>query len=321
MIDIFEKKDIEDFSSSIKKVFNLISISRKYSVVGSASLKNIRFVADYDLNELFKCDSLSVEECLDKILYIFREKFKEAEKMPHIFITDFKCGEDSNGEPLRWDKNDIKKGYKTTEDGRKILFQECVLMKSIMKMDMVALIDGRYNEFSDNYYIKIGDKANFFPHDVERGHLLNNLAHDFSSYFYSKRNYYKSLKRAFSFWLMESEDANKEKLIKLMKYFNSGVGLMYKLKGELETIQLVIENKFRRPKVDDLKRNIQIVLNQLQGFPLRVAISSLEKALKAKTSKTMINDIQKAKEILFNAVNSSTVVFIKKNPDLILVKM
>ena len=96
---------------------------------------------------------------------------------------------------------------------------------------------------------------------------------------------------------------------------------MYKLKGELETIQLVMENKFRKPKVEDLKRNIAIVLQQLKGFPLKVAIASLEKALKAKSAKTMINDIQKAKEILFNAVNSSTVVFIKKNPDLILVKM
>lgn len=320
MLDIFEKKDIEDFSKAIRDVFNLISISRKFRVVGSASLKNIRFVADYDLNELFKCD-MSMKECLDKILYLFREKFKEAEKMPHIFITDFKCGEDSNGEPLRWNKEDMKKGYKIMDDGRKISFQECVLMKSIMKMDMVALIDGRYNEFSDNYYIKIGDKANFFPHDVEQGHMLNNLAHDFSSYFYSKRNYYKALKRAFSYWLMEGQTKNKEKLTKLLNYFNSGVGLMYKLKGELETIQLVMENKFRKPKVEDLKRNIQIVLQQLKGFPLPKAIASLEKALKAKTAKSMIKDIEKAKEILFNAVNSSTVVFIKKNPDLILVKM
>lgn len=320
MIDIFEKKDIEDFSKSVRNVFNLLTISRKFRVVGSASLKNIRFVADYDLNEVFKCD-LSMKECLDKILLIFREKFKEAEKMPHIFITDFKCGEDSNGEALRWKKEDMKKGYKIMADGRKISFQECVLMKSIMKMDMVALIDGRYNEFSDNYYIKIGDKANFFPHDIEKEHLLNNLAHDFSSYFYSKRNYYKALKRAFSYWLMEGETKNKVKLTKLMKYFNSGVGLMYKLKGELETIQLVMENTFRKPKVEDLKRNIEIVLSQLKGFPLQKAIAFLEKASKAKSAKAMINDIQGAKQILFNAVNSSTVVFIKKNPELILVKM
>ena len=320
MLDIFEKKDIEDFSKAIKDVFNLISISRKYRVVGSASLKNIRFVADYDLNELFKCE-MSEEDCLNKILYIFREKFKEAEKNPNTFITDFKCGEDSNGEPLRWDKNDIKKGYKIMTDGRKITFQECVLMKSTMKMDIVALIDGRYNEFSDNYYIKIGDKANFFPHDVERGHLLNNLQHDFSSFFYSKRNYYKALKRAFSYWMMEGQEKNKEKLLKLMNFFNSGVGLMYKLKGELETIQLVMENKFRRPKVEDLKRNIEIVLRQLRGFPLRKAIEFLEKALKSKTAKSMIKDIEGAKQILFNAVNSSTVLFIKRNPDLILVKM
>ena len=320
MIDIFEKKDIEDFSIAVKNVFNLLTISRKYRVVGSASLKNIRFVADYDLNELFKCE-MSEEACLKKIKMMFQEKFKEAEKNTKLFITDFKCGEDSNGEALRWSKEDMKKGYKIMADGRKILFEECILMKTTFKIDLVAFIDGRYNEFSDNYYIKIGDKANFFPHDIEREHLLNNLQHDFSSYFYSKRNYYKALKRAFSYWLMEDQEKNKAKLTKLMNYFNSSVGLLYKLKGELETIQLVMEQKFRKPKPDHLRKNIQIVLNQLKPFALNKAKEHLEKASKAKTAKVMIEDIEKAKEILYNAVKSSTVVFIKKNPDLILIKM
>lgn len=320
MIDIFEKKDLDDFSKSVRDVFNLLTISRKFRVVGSASLKNIRFISDYDLNEVFKCE-MNEKACLDKIYFIFKEKFKEAEKNPKVFITDFKCGEDNNGEPLRWDKNDIKKGYKTMDDGRKIEFQECILMKTTMKLDMVVLVDGIYNEFSDNYYIKIGDKSNFFPHDIEVGHYLNNLAHDFSSYFYSKRNYFKALKRAFSYWLMEGQQKNKLKLEKLLNYFNSGVGLLYKLKGSLETIQLVMENKFRRPKIEDLKTNIKLVLDKLKGFSLKKAIDSLEKALTAKSAKLVFKYIDNAKEILFNAINSSTVLFLRKNPELILVKM
>jgi uncharacterized protein YjgD (DUF1641 family) len=320
MLDIFEKKDIDQFSKAIKNVFNLMSISRKYRVVGSASLKNIRFVADYDLNELFECE-MSQKECLDKILHLFREKFKEAEAKPNVYITDFKCGENSNGDALRWDKDDIKKGYKIMDDKRKISFQECVLMKSTMKIDMIAFIDGRYNEFSDNYYIKIGDKANFFKHDTEIPHLLNNLAHDFSTYFYSKQNYYKALKRAFSYWLMEDKEKNKDKLTKLMNYFNSRVGLLYKLRGELDTIQLVMENKFRKPKVADIRTNLKIVLSQLQGFDLPKAKEHLENAIKAKSAKKMFEEIEKAKEIVFNAVNSSTVVFIRKNPEVILVRM
>jgi hypothetical protein len=120
---------------------------------------------------------------------------------------------------------------------------------------------------------------------------------------------------------MEGKTQNKIKLTKLVHFFNSGVGLLYKLRGELETVQLVVEQKFRRPNVDDLKKNIQIVLNQLQPFSLNKAKEHLEKALKAKNAKAMIKDIETAKQIIFNAVNSSTVVFLKKNPDLILVIM
>lgn len=320
MIDIFEKKDIEDFSDAIKRVFNLLTISRKYKVVGSASLKNIRFIADYDLNEIFKCE-MNEEQCLDKVKKLFQDKFVEAERNPNLFITDFKCGEDSNDEPLRWSKEDMKKGFKIMDDGRKIRFEECILMKSILKIDVVALIDGRYHEFSDNYYIKIGDKANFFPHDIEPEHLANNLLHDFSNYFYSKQNYYKALKRAFSYWLKDGETKNKIKLEKLLNYFNSSVGLLYKLKGELETIQLVMENKFRKPKPVDLRKNIQVVLNQLKPFSLDKAKEHLVQASKSKTAKTMIEHIELAKQILYNAVKSHTVLFLRKNPELILVKM
>lgn len=316
MLDLFEKKELADFSKKIKEVFNLLTISRKYRVVGSASLKNIRYVADYDLNELYQ-KTFDTKNALDIIYQMFKDKFEEAEKDPHTFITDLKCGLDDNGEPLRWNKEDIKKGYKiSSEDGRKITFQDCILRRATFKMDVIQLIDGVFTEFSDNYYIKLGDESNFDPHEAEPEHLLNNLKKSYDEYFYSYQNLFKGLKRAFSYYLMEDETQNRFVLEKLMRFFNSPVGLLYKIKSQLATIGLVMENKsgFRKPQLSDVKRNIQIILADLGAFDLP-ATKFLKSAYEAKTMKQINQFLIKAEENLYNTINKTTLEWVLKNKD------
>ena len=107
-MELLEKREIEDFNENVRKVFNYLTITGKYNVIGSASLKRIKYSADYDLNELMESKK-SKKKILNGILKMFREKFKEAKKDPNRFITDFKCGLDTDGEPLRWDYKDMMK--------------------------------------------------------------------------------------------------------------------------------------------------------------------------------------------------------------------
>ena len=85
--------------------------------------------------------------------------YKKAEEDPNIFIIDFKCGE-IDGIPVRWNKETIKTG-KHVVKGKSVSFTDCVMMKSVMKMDIIALINGFFTEFSENYYIKIGNQTNY----------------------------------------------------------------------------------------------------------------------------------------------------------------
>ena len=316
MIDLFEKKDLEDFSKKIRDVFNLLTISSKYRVVGSASLKNVRYVADYDLNEFYKKE-LDTDEALNLIYKMFKNKFAECEKDPTCFITDLKCGMNTDGEPLRWNKDDIKNGTKKLEDGRVITFQECILQKATFKMDIIKIIDGKFAEFSDNYYVKLGESANFTPHDVSLDHLKNNLLHSYDEYFYIYRNLFKGLKRAFSYYLMDGEMKNRVPLTKLLHFFNSPVGKLYQIKGQLGTLALVMENKngFRKPKISDIKKNIQIILEELNGFDIPEIKETLGATLKANSLKSSSVLIEKAEEELFDIINALTLKWVLKNPD------
>jgi hypothetical protein len=315
-LSLFDKKQLIDFSDKIQQVFNLLTISRKFRVVGSAALKNIRYVNDYDLNELYK-RNFDTKEALDLIYKMFIDKFKRCEEDPACFITDLKCGVDSNGKPLRWDKNDIKKGFKELEDGRKMTFQECILTKSTFKLDVVKIIDGVFTEFSDNYLIKLGEESNFFPHDLTKDHLLTELKRSYEDYFYTYQNLFKGLKRAFSFYLMDGEGKNAHLLKKLIKLFNSPVGKLYNVKGQLGTLLLVIEDKngFRKPKLRDIKRNLQLIWKSLGHLPVQDIRRKLMDAIKVSTLPKMRRVLEDIEEDLYDIINNLTLQWVLANKD------
>lgn len=316
MIDLFERKSIKEFSDKIQKVFNLLTISRKVRVVGSAGLKNVRYVNDYDLNELYQ-RNFDTDEALDEIYKMFKIKFEQAEKDPTMFITDLKCGQDCNGEPLRWDKNDIKRGTKQMEDGRIIKFQDCILMKSTFKMDVIKIIDGVFTEFSDNYLVKLGEEANFFPHDIQLDHLANALKHSYDDYFYTCRNLFKGLKRAFSYYLLIGKGKNEAILKKMLAFFNSPTGKLYQMKGQIGTILLAMDNAsgFRNPKLSDVKKNIKLILSELEPLPTKDVKGKLELAMKATSKKKIMDYLSSAEEDLFDIINRITADWVLKNKD------
>jgi hypothetical protein len=316
MIDLFERKQIKEFSDKIQKVFNLLTISRKVRIVGSAGLKNIRYVNDFDLNELYQ-RNFDTDEALDEIYKMFKNKFEVAEKDPTMFITDLKCGQDCNGEPLRWNKTDIKRGTKQMEDGRIIKFQDCILMKSTFKMDVIKIIDGIFTEFSDNYLIKLGEEANFFPHDIQLDHLANNLKHSYDDYFYTCRNLFKGLKRAFSYYLLIGKGKHEAILKKLLAFFNSPTGKLYQMKGQIGTLLLVMDNEsgFRNPKISDVKKNIKLILSELEPLPTRDVKGKLELAMKSSSKNKIMDYLESAEEDLFDIINRITADWVLKNRD------
>jgi len=310
-------KRASEFAQNVQDVFNLLSISRKYKVIGSGALQEIKYSADYDLNELFKDEISDKKSALDRLYKVFKDKFIDAKENQDTWITDFKCGEDSDGEPLRWSYEDMMRGYKRMANGRLIPFQDCLLMKSTLKLDIIALVEGRFVEFSDNYFIKLDKDSNFFPHDMEKGHLLNSIKHDYSFQMFSAGNVFKALKRAFAYYKLEAEGKNESKLDRLLTFFNSETGLLYKIQSELETIQAVLEQTFRKPKLEQIHTNLKLVLEQLRGQPtLR---SLIEAGLKQRTPKSISQYLEKASDVLFDEINKSSLRFVSQNKNLLLV--
>ena len=84
--------------------------------------------------------------------------------------------------------------------------------------------------------------------------------------------------------------------------------------NELSTIELVIENTFRKPKLEDVRNNIKIILNQIHSLHLNAIESHLNKAINSLTGKAMIKHLDEAKNMLFKLVNDTTLQFIEQHP-------
>ena len=61
------------------------------------------------------------------------------------------------------------------------------------------------------------------------------------------------------FSILLIEKAKKPLLEKLISFFNSETGILYKANADLQILINVISNTFRQVKIEDIKNNLQII--------------------------------------------------------------
>ena len=151
--------------------------------IGSSADPNIKYASDVDFQGYNETDDFFLN-----ILRKFQEKFLKAERNQNIFITDFKCGM-FRGQPIRWNKHTIKQGYQTI-DGIRLEFIDCLQQKSLIKMDIIELINGIFREFSNNYYFIFSNGFSTMP--VKGNKIEDIFLMEFQRYMKLKK-YFKAL--------------------------------------------------------------------------------------------------------------------------------
>jgi hypothetical protein len=265
------------------KIFNFLSITGLQTLVGSSADEDVVYSADYDLMEEkdFKKD-LNI---YNKILDLFRKKYKIAlNPKNNIWIIDFKCGT-FRGQPIRWDKASIKKGYVLIDNEPKY-FVDCLQQDSRIKMDVIAVdTNGNINEYSDIYFIKIGSTELTREISDEENAIL--IFRDMHNYL-DEKNYFKALKRLYSFAKLK----NTKPLIKaLLLNINSQLGRQSKLIADLNTINELINNNFRKvPKSIILHNLSKLGLDMSKNKSLK-DISAEITDLTTKNSELLNNEV------------------------------
>jgi hypothetical protein len=117
---------------------------------------------------------------------------------------------------------------------------------------------------------------------------------------------------------MKSKGGYVPKVKQLVRYFNSTTGLLSKNRSELDIIALIITNKFRKPRLEDVVRNLQLVrqeLSKIHGFKLNDVEDEIDRISKmplTKMTKPLEEVIAKVKGL----VNAHAKRFLDKHTDI-----
>jgi hypothetical protein len=274
-------QDMENFPEQLQDVFHFLSISTNYSLIGSSSWKNTMYNNDFDLNELY--ESKDTNHILDRIYEMFKQKFQTAMKDPDFYLIDFKCGEDNKKEPIRWTYDDIIKGKVG-----KYTFQQCLLVNATMKLDLIYMFNGLATEVTENYFLKIGNKANFTKIMLNKDENRKTLVESYNECVHDKM-YFKALKRLFSIQALEKKPSQK-----LLDLFNSELGLLYKCICSLGCVVLLLEQTFKEVPTKSIIDNIQIIkYNASKIVDIGVNVTKdLDKICTLKSKSAMVKQIE-----------------------------
>ena len=240
-----QTKSNNDFNNNLVDVFNLLSIKGKYRVIGSSSLKEILYNSDYDLNEM---DNIKGHDAFTKVYEIFKHKFKIAKSNKNIYISDFKCGI-NNDQPIRWSYNDMMT--------KKQQFIDALKTKSMIKLDIIYLLNGIYVEITEVYFLDIGNHTTYENKELDSSTIKTGLIESMSECL-KEGLYFKALKRLFSL-----KNINGKKDTRLINFFNCQSGILYKANADLNVLMALITNNFRKPPIDTIKNNLQIIKQNL----------------------------------------------------------
>jgi hypothetical protein len=279
-------KKVSDLNQDLTKEFYKLNIGREINLIGSSNKREILYNSDYDLESHFKAKK---ENVLSKIYQHFKKVFIQAKKDPNVFIVDFKCGEMPDGEPIRWTYKDMMKGSKSG-----YTFAECLMMKSTIKLDEIYLLNGSFVDITDNYYLNLNGHENS-PKPTKK-EMIAGIKAD-AKELIKEGNYYKALKREF---LLKPTQ-------KLVKYFNSEMGILNKARSDLDILLILNEQTFRKPKISDLNGDIQIIKQDLSYTQVDFS-PELDKATATNTKKKF-ELIQQIRDKLFKLVNQDASKF------------
>jgi hypothetical protein len=272
------------YNKNIENIGKMISIESKVNIVGSASIKRSLYYSDYDLFE-------QVHDKDANSIYIhFLALFNKIKVMDNIVISDFKLG------GLKWTFHEITRGVNNG-----VSFNDALKEKSIIKIDIISLINGKFYEISEVYKICLNGQCNM---DYDLDVIIKDITDEYTDKVQSG-DYMKALKKMYS--IIKLNNSQDSKLNLLLDYFNSPIGLLYRNKSELETMLIVIENdKFN---IDEIKNSLEILKEQISAFPVPCDI---DKIVKLKTKKLMIKPIMKQIRLLNDYLNRDANKFLNK---------
>jgi hypothetical protein len=284
-IELYMSKTIDMIDTRIANLIHKFSVQGKVKLIGSSQYRGMLFTTDYDISTKLQGRAETLADHFKKVIQSIPKK--------SYYFMDFKCGLDkrfiydfdkdslneylqnpqipkaykdeirqATGEEqvklirdlfiLRWSPHDITRGYVLLIDGKHYSLEDALEDDTIIKLDIIIPVGNRFAEVSENYYYKQSPTES----------ITKQLADDIEKY--KHNNSMKSLKRLYS--ILQKVNPTDSRLTVLRNFFNSEVGLINKVKNDLEMLLTLTDKHFI--SFDKIVANVQMLKENLSNTTL-----------------------------------------------------
>lgn len=218
---------------------------------------------------------------------------------------------------VRWTAKEMLKGHKTLPNKVKLTLAEALTQKSIVKIDVWVLINGRFVELTNWYHIELtGNRTEALTQPL--GNYSESLMKDIE--YYSNPELGKYMKLAKRIWNHAVLRNQRALMVALYPLFSSGAAKMYQIMGEMETIAKLLRkygNKVDMPTVrmniEEWKARLGTVM--VDTLPTKTAMRCYKKidaVLKTRSREMAITLIYDLHEMLEYWVDKAVKKYVKR---------
>ena len=224
---------------------------------------------------------------------------------------------------LRWSASEVLAGKKSLVGGASITLQDALKDNSLVKIDEITIINGRFVEVTNAYFLSYPLINRDREIHINMTHdIYTDLPLDIEKLYYSDMWYnpFKALKRAFAFSRAPNNKntmAFRNILQKIFPFISSSTSLVYQIKSELDAIVTVLETSKSIPKtlidqqIDSMKFRLSTVVEipQIKLISLSATINSITSTSQKQTKLSLIEALIKE---LKKIINHNTIAYMDK---------
>jgi hypothetical protein len=216
---------------------------------------------------------------------------------------------------IRWSAKDIQQGFKILTGNKRITLLQALAQKSIVKMDVWTLINGRFTEVTALYYVEV----NGVPITKPLGNYMQSILNDVE--YYRNPHLGKFMKFAKRLWTLGILTKNKRLLVSLYPLFSSGAAKMYQIMGEIETIRKMLTRYNQQVDVAAVHSNINewkarlgtIMPDYLPTMTADRCYERIDKILGTVSYDLTLSLLDDLQSILEHRINKVVMRYLKRN--------
>lgn len=298
--ELNRKRPIEAYPDSITDAAYLIAFNPEKLVWYGSNTKKAMYLSSSDVDLMENINVKKSGELASRI----KEIVKNILDTPDCYLGDFKSGA-YNGQPIRWNKNELLKGFKTVNNKR-VDLDDCIKdTNSMTKIDIIEWIpeEGRYVEITNFFHIS------YNPSEIDMQEYMKSLKESAMEN-YKEKNYMKMVKRLLTYYMLKKNERMSQKLYQLI---DSGKGIMYKAIADIKTLLYLLEHhKPPSNKVITHLDSVKYRLDNIYEFPFQEKkVDEVIERIKTTPSKHAMKELEALSEHLSTILNQQTIHYLK----------